>query len=210
MVASGVVDYDPRDGTYAFPCEHAAFLTRAATPANLAVFAQWILCWGVAKTTLSACFRLGGGVLYARFEHFHEVMAEDSGQTVLPVLKSHILPLVPGLDERLKDGIRILDVGCGRGRALNLLATWFPNSRFVGIDLSEEAIKFARVKADQRGNKNVSFIARDLSRFDHRPNQALLTSSPPSMPFTTKPAREISYAAFGSRWPTTESHWRRT
>ena len=42
MVASGVVDYDPRDGTYAFPREHAAFLTRAATPANLAVFAQYI------------------------------------------------------------------------------------------------------------------------------------------------------------------------
>jgi winged helix-turn-helix protein len=42
MVAGGVVDYDPRDGTYALPREHAAFLTRAATPANLAVFAQYI------------------------------------------------------------------------------------------------------------------------------------------------------------------------
>ena len=37
MVASGVVDYEPRDGTYALPREHAAFLTRAATPANLRV-----------------------------------------------------------------------------------------------------------------------------------------------------------------------------
>ena len=83
-------------------------------------------------------------------------MAEDSGQTVLPVLKSHILPLVPGLDERLKDGIRILDVGCGRGWALNLLATWFPNSRFVGIDLSEEAIKFARLEAEQRGKSSMA------------------------------------------------------
>jgi methyltransferase family protein len=55
-----------------------------------------------------------------------------------------------------------------RQRALNLLATWFPNSRFVGIDLSEEAIKFARVEAEQRGNKNVSFIARDLSHFDQQ------------------------------------------
>ena len=43
-----------------------------------------------------------------------------------------------------------------------------PNSRLVGIDLSEEAIKFARVEAEQRGNKNVSFIARDLSRFDQQ------------------------------------------
>ena len=38
------------------------------------------------------------------------------------------------------------EVLLGRGRALNLLATWFPNSRFVGIDLSQEAIEFACVK----------------------------------------------------------------
>ena len=49
-----------------------------------------------------------------------------------------------------------LDVGCGRGRALNLLATWFPNSRFVGIDLSEEAIKFARLEAEQRGKSSMA------------------------------------------------------
>jgi hypothetical protein len=46
---------------------------------------------------------------------FHEVMAEDSGQSVLSSLESHILPLVPGLTERLERGIRVLDVGCGRG-----------------------------------------------------------------------------------------------
>jgi 2-polyprenyl-3-methyl-5-hydroxy-6-metoxy-1,4-benzoquinol methylase len=168
MVAAGVVDYDSRDSTYALPREHAAFLTRAATPANLAVFAQYIPLLGTVEDDVVACFREGSGVPYARFDRFHEVMAEDSGQTVLPVLKSHILPLVPGLDERLKDGIRVLDVGCGRGRALNLLANWFPNSQFIGIDLSEEAIKIARVEADRQGNKNVGFIARDLSRFDQQ------------------------------------------
>ena len=51
---------------------------------------------------------------------------------------------------------------------MNLLANWFPNSQFIGIDLSEEAIKIARVEADRQGNKNVSFIARDLSRFDQQ------------------------------------------
>jgi 2-polyprenyl-3-methyl-5-hydroxy-6-metoxy-1,4-benzoquinol methylase len=168
MVAAGVVDYDSRDSTYALPREHAAFPTRAATPANLAVFAQYIPLLGTVEDDVVACFREGSGVPYARFDRFHEVMAEDSGQTVLPVLKSHILPLVPGLDERLKDGIRVLDVGCGRGRALNLLANWFPNSQFIGIDLSEEAIKIARVEADRQGNKNVSFIARDLSGFDQQ------------------------------------------
>jgi len=56
----------------------------------------------------------------------------------------------------------------GGAERLNLLANWFPNSQFIGIDLSEEAIKIARVEADRQGNKNVSFIARDLSRFDQQ------------------------------------------
>jgi hypothetical protein len=49
MVASGVVDYSASEGTYALPPEHAAFLTRGATPANLAVFAQYIPLLGVRR-----------------------------------------------------------------------------------------------------------------------------------------------------------------
>ena len=94
MVSSGNVDYDPQDGTYALPPEHAAFLTRAATPADLAVYAQYIPLLGAVEDDVLACFRAGGGVPYARFERFHEVMAEDSDQTVLPVLKNHILPRI--------------------------------------------------------------------------------------------------------------------
>src|SRR5262249_7756192 len=66
----------------------------------------------------------------------------------------------------LEKGIRVLDVGCGSGKAINLLAETFPNSFFVGYDLSKEAIAFARSEAHQSGNENVEFVARDLSDFD--------------------------------------------
>ena len=166
MVAAGVVEYDAPSQTYRLPQEHAAYLTRAAEPSNFAVFAQYIPLLGSVEDDVVRCFGEGGGVPYARYARFHEVMAEDSGQTVLPVLRDHILPLVPGLIERLEAGIRVLDVGCGRGRALNLMAGWFPNSRFVGLDLSDDAIAFGREEAERRGNGNVVFFARDLSRFD--------------------------------------------
>ena len=101
-------------------------------------------------------------------------MAEDSAQTVLPALRDHILPLVPGLIDRLERGIRVLDVGCGRGRAVNLMAGLFPNSSFAGYDLSGEAVDYANAEAAREGHTNARFAARDLSRFDER------RSPPPS------------------------------
>jgi SAM-dependent methyltransferase len=172
MVAAGVVDYHAPSQAYRLPREHAAYLTRVAEPSNFAVFAQYIPLLRSVEDDVVRCFGEGGGVPYARYERFHEVMAEDSGQTVLPVLKDHILPLVPGLIERLEAGIRVLDVGCGRGRALNLMAGWFPDSRFVGLDLSEEAIAFAREEAKRRGRANVAFSVRDLCRFDEEAERA--------------------------------------
>jgi 2-polyprenyl-3-methyl-5-hydroxy-6-metoxy-1,4-benzoquinol methylase len=172
MVTAGVVDYDVSSQTYQLPPEHAGYLTRAAAPSNVAVFAQYIPLLGSVEDDVIRCFKAGGGVPYSRYGRFHEVMAEDSGQTVLPVLKDDILPLVPGLIGRLEAGIRVLDVGCGRGRALNLMAGWFPNSHFVGFDLSEEAIAFARHEAEHQGHGNVAFAPRDLSRFDQEADRA--------------------------------------
>ena len=166
MVTAGVVEIDPRTTRFALPAEHAAFLTRPAAADNLAVFAQYIPLLGAVEDDIVACFKNGGGVPYPRFPRFHAVMAEDSGQSVLSSLESHILPLVPGLAERLAAGVRVLDVGCGRGRILHRLATLFPASRFTGIDLSEEAIAYARAEATRQGLDNVEFVVADLSDFD--------------------------------------------
>jgi SAM-dependent methyltransferase len=166
MVAAAIVEHDPAAGTYLLPGEHAARLTRATVPANLAAFAQYVPLLGTVEDEIVACFRAGGGVPYSRFGRFHEIMAEDSGQTILPALREEILPLVAGLTERLEQGIRVLDAGCGSGRAVNLMAGWFPRSRFVGYDLSEQAVGCARAEAARAGHANVAFATRDLSRFD--------------------------------------------
>jgi len=166
MTAGRIVELDPGTGRYVLPPEHAASLTRAASPDNLAVEAQWITSLSTVEDDIVECFRNGGGVPYERYARFHEVMAEESAQTVLSVLDSHILPLVPGMAERLEERASLLDLGCGRGRALLQLAERFPASTFRGYDLSYEAIEFARVQAAERGLENVSFEQRDLSTFE--------------------------------------------
>ena len=165
MVAAGVVDLDPDVGLYTLPAEHASMLTRQSPAQNLGVFAQYIPLLGSVEDDIVECFRKGGGVPYGRFTRFHEVMAEDSGQSVLPALRDHILPLVPGLPERLESGIDVLDVGCGRGKALILMAGMFPKSRFIGFDLSPEAINWGRETAERHGLINLGFEVRDLTDF---------------------------------------------
>jgi 2-polyprenyl-3-methyl-5-hydroxy-6-metoxy-1,4-benzoquinol methylase len=166
MVTAGVVEVDAATTRFVLPAEHAASLTRAAAADNLAVFAQYIALLGGVEDDVVECFKQGGGVPYERYPRFHAVMAEDSGQSVLSSLESHILPLVPGLTDRLTGGIRVLDVGCGRGRILHRLAELYPHSRFMGLDLSEEAIAYAREEASRRDLQNIEFVAVDASDFD--------------------------------------------
>ena len=166
MVTGRIVEIDSATRRFSLAPEHAAFLTRTAGADNIAVFAQYIPLLGSVEDEIVQCFRKGGGVPYAKFPRFHDVMAEDSGQSVLSSLESHILPLVSGLGERLAQGIAVLDLGCGRGRIINRLAELYPKSRFTGIDLSSTAILTAWQEAAEKKLRNVEFIVTDLSHFD--------------------------------------------
>ena len=67
-------------------------------------------------------------------------------------------------------------MGSGSGRALNHLARTFPNSRFVGYDLSEEAIAHARAEATEHGTTNVRFEVKDATVLDEKASYDLITS----------------------------------
>jgi SAM-dependent methyltransferase len=176
MVTGGIVEYNPSRNTYALPAEHAACLTRDARPNNLATTCQWIPVLGDVEDEIIACFERGGGVPYSAYERFHAVMAEESDQTVVAVLIEAILPAVPGLVAALERGIDVLDVGCGSGRALNVMADAYPNSRFTGYDLSPEAVAAGKAEAAERGLSNVHFELRDVSEFDLSSSFDLITA----------------------------------
>ncbi|MFW6060057.1 MAG: class I SAM-dependent methyltransferase [Phycisphaeraceae bacterium] len=163
MTTGRIVEHDPEADTFHLPPEHAAWLTRAASPNNIAATAQFFAVLGSAEDEVLRAFHDGKGVPYSAYPRFHEVMAEESAQTTVAGLFEHILPLAPGLMERLEQGIDALDLGCGRGWALMAMAERFPNSRFVGGDFSEEAIFAAREEAKQHGLNNVTFEVVDAA-----------------------------------------------
>lgn len=166
MTAARVVEHDPEAARYWLPTEHAASLTSAAGPGNLARMMQIVPLLAEVEQGVVGCFRNGGGLGYEHFPRFHALMAEDSAATHDAGLLDLVVPLVPGLHERLTAGATLADIGCGSGRAVNLLAKTFGNSTFVGYDFSEEAISAARREASDWGLTNVTFVVQDVAALD--------------------------------------------
>jgi SAM-dependent methyltransferase len=166
MVTGGFIEYDAADKTYRLPPEHAASLTRAAGPGNLSAMAQFLSELGNVEQKLVQAFRKGGGVPYADFPRFQELMKQESSQIFDATLINVTLPLVPGIVDKLKSGIDVADVGCGSGHAINLMAQAFPNSRFTGYDFSEEGVAEGRREAKEMGLSNATFEVQDAAKLD--------------------------------------------
>jgi 2-polyprenyl-3-methyl-5-hydroxy-6-metoxy-1,4-benzoquinol methylase len=103
-------------------------------------------------------------------------MAEESAQSTAFAIVETILPAIPGLVESLKDGIEVMDVGCGSGHTLNVMAKAFPESRFTGYDFSQEGIDRARAEERQMGLSNVRFEVQDAASMDEPRRYGLITT----------------------------------
>ena len=111
---------------------------------------------------LAEAFQTGVGLSYQRLgpcaAHRTERML---GPWTRQALVPRIIPALDGVEERLRAGIDVVDVGCGGGVALLSLARAFPASRFTGIDPSEYAIEIARERTVEAGVENAEWrVAR--------------------------------------------------
>jgi trans-aconitate methyltransferase len=67
--------------------------------------------------------------------------------------------LIPKLE--LKGTESLLDIGCGDGRVTQLLSTYLPHGRVVGVDSSEEMIASARKNFPHCHCPNLTFLKMD-------------------------------------------------
>jgi SAM-dependent methyltransferase len=176
MVLGGVIDYDPSGKTYYLPPEHAAFLTSEAGPNDLTSLAQFFPYMGLVEAELVQAFRKGGGVPYSSFPNFQEIQAGMTGAFFQASLVDVILPMAAGMIERLQEGANVLDIGCGAGRAVSLLAETFPKSSITGYDFSEEGIGLARKEAAAKGLGNAHFEVADIAAIDEPERYDLVTA----------------------------------
>ena len=71
-----------------------------------------------------------------------------------------------GIDTAPPNRCRVLELGCGQGGNLLAMAARYPQSKFVGLDLSSGHICRARDHASECGLENVTFHAMDLADFE--------------------------------------------
>jgi SAM-dependent methyltransferase len=176
MVTANIVDYNPSKQKYHLPAEHAAFLTREAGLDNTAVFTQYIALMGEVEQKIIECFHKGGGVPYSAYPRFQELQAEETARIFDARLVNNILPLVDGLADRLNSGVDVLDIGCGRGRAINIMARAYPKSNFVGYDISTEGIESARHEAKGWNLTNANFEIKDVTTLNELEKYDLITA----------------------------------
>jgi SAM-dependent methyltransferase len=176
MATGGVMEYDRGSRTFTLPAEHAICLTGTSSR-NLAANSQALAMLARRLPAVAACFRDGGGLPYSAFRpDFTEYMDASWRLLYDGLLIKGFLPAVKGLPERLATGLRVADLGCGTGHAINVMAREYPGSHFVGYDIADEAIARARVEAQAMGLLNARFEVLDVTRLPAEPKFDLITS----------------------------------
>jgi SAM-dependent methyltransferase len=167
QAAGGYVTYDPATRSYALPPEQALALADESSPFFICGAFQLFTSLVRDEPKIRDAFTSGAGVGW--HEHHHELF-EGTERFFRTGYRAHLvsdwIPALDGVEEKLREGARVADVGCGLGASTILMAEAFPNSQFVGFDYHKESIEAARERAAEAG-------VTDRVRFEVQPASGL-------------------------------------
>lgn len=152
QAAGGYVVYDYETGTFELPAEQAAVLADPDSPTYLAgVFEIAAAMWAATDRLVDA-FRTGQGV---GWEQHDPRLYRGVERLFGPMYRSQLidvwLPALDGVEQQLRNGARVADVGCGHGASTIAMARAYPASRFTGYDYHAPSIAAASKAAAEAG-----------------------------------------------------------
>ncbi len=152
QAAGGYVDYDPDQDTYHLPEAHVPVLADEDSPVFMAgSFVNLTAIYKI-EEKLTEAFRTGGGIGWYEQD---ESLFYGTEYLFRPGYKAHLtsewIPALTGVDEKLKNGGIVADVGCGHGASSIIMAQHYPRSTFFGFDYHPASIDVARRRAKEAG-----------------------------------------------------------
>src|SRR5882724_5987366 len=167
QAAGGYVEYDPASGRYGLTPEQAVALTEEQSPFYVGGGFFVVKAMTIAVERIEDHFRKGGGMLWG--DHDPDLFI-GTERFFRPGYSAHLIaswiPSLTGIEEKLKTGSKVADIGCGHGASTIIMAQAFPNSRFWGFDNHEASIQHARQAAEAAGvSDRIRFEVADARTF---------------------------------------------
>ena len=152
QAASGYVDYQPEKNAFSLSPEQAMAFAHEGSPAFFAGAFDIVQAAYLDEPKVAEAFRTGKGVgwhdhskcLFSGTERFFRPGYNAN-------LVSSWIPALDGVEEKLKAGAKVADVGCGHGSSTIIMAQAYPNSEFFGYDYHLPSIERARALAQEAG-----------------------------------------------------------
>jgi 2-polyprenyl-3-methyl-5-hydroxy-6-metoxy-1,4-benzoquinol methylase len=167
QAASGYVEYDPDADTFTLPPEQGMAFADEDSPVFLLGGYHLISAVYKDRPKLAERFREGEG--FGWHEHDPELF-KGTEQFFRPGYRTHLvaewLPALDGVEETLRSGGKVADIGCGHGVSSVLMAQAFPQATIHGFDYHEESIERASELADEEGvGENTEFEVASAKDF---------------------------------------------
>lgn len=158
----------PTERRFTLPAEHAEVLLDGDSMRYLGAGVSMVTAATLAMPALLETYR---GERSMAWDDFEEDMREGQGAMNRPFFMSGLakdaLGSIPELHERLSQGGRVADIGCGLGWSAIGLALAYPSAIVDGFDLDEPSIASAIGNAEEHGvDDRVRFHARDAGEGD--------------------------------------------
>ena len=152
QAAGGYVEYDAATGRYTLNPEQAVALADETSPFYVGGGFFVMKAMTQAVERIENHFRNGGGMLWG--EHDPDLFI-GTERFFRPGYTAHLvsswIPSLEGVEEKLKRGAKVADVGCGHGASTTIMAKAYPNSEFWAFDNHDLSIDRARRAAQEAG-----------------------------------------------------------
>lgn len=159
QAAAGYINYNKETQKFFMPIENSLVLADEESPTYILGGYQILRSIFKDEDKFIEIFKNGKGLRWG--EHHHDLF-EGTAKFFKPNYTANLvqswIPSLYGVEEKLRKGAKVADIGCGYGISTILMAKEFPNSKFFGFDNHEPSINAAiKLAKDEKVEHNTQF-----------------------------------------------------